>query len=118
MGEDATIDDISFEYKGYRIPYGYYKFLGDFGMFTPDGKAAPQKTLSLESYDFEEAKKFFSDAESLRRNEILQQFANGTVRDGFRLTRMWHTSDSVPSPSPDVRRLSAFLFSLRPLLVP
>ena len=84
VGENATIDDISFEYKGYRIPYGYYKFLGDFGMFTPDGKASPQKTLSLEDYDFEKAKAFFSDAESLRRNEILQQFANGTVRDGFR----------------------------------
>lgn len=88
VGEDATIDDISFEYKGYRIPYGYYKFLGDFGMFTPDGKAAPQKTLSLEGYDFEKAKAFFSDAESLRRNEILQQFANGTVRDEFRESGM------------------------------
>ena len=88
VDENATIDDISFEYKGYRIPYGYYKFLGDFGMFTPDGKAAPQKPLSLEGYDFEKAKEFFSDAESLRRTEILQQFANGTIRDGYRESDM------------------------------
>ena len=94
VDENATIDDISFEYKDsdgnvlYRVPYGYYKFLGDFGMFTPDGKAAPQKPLSLEGYDFEKAKEFFSDAESLRRTEILQQFANGTIRDGYRESEM------------------------------
>ena len=82
--QDATIADISFEYKGYTIPYGYYKFLGDFGMFTPDGKAAPQKPLSLEGYDFDKAVQFFSDAEGLRRNEILQQFANGAERRKYR----------------------------------
>ena len=84
----ATISDISFEYKGYRIPYGYYKFLGDFGMFTPDGKAAPQQPLSLEGYDFDKAVDFFSDAESLRRNEILQQFANGEKREEYRASKM------------------------------
>ena len=94
VDENATIDDISFEYKDsdgnvlYRVPYGYYKFLGDFGMFTPDGKAAPQKPLSLEGYDFEKAKEFFSDAESLRRTEILQQFANGKIRDEYRESKM------------------------------
>lgn len=80
VSQDATIEDISFQYKGYTIPYGYYKFLGDFGMFAPDGKAAPQQTLSLENYNFDKAVEFFSDAESLRRTEILQQFANGDVR--------------------------------------
>lgn len=84
LSVDATVDDISFEYKGYRIPYGYYKFLGDFGMFTPDGKASPAQTLSLESYDFDKAVKMFNDAESLRRNEILQQFANGEERAKYR----------------------------------
>lgn len=82
--QDATISDISFEYRGYTIPYGYYKFLGDFEMFDPDGNAAPQKTLSLESYDFGKAETFFKDAEKLRREEILQQFANGTEREKYR----------------------------------
>lgn len=81
---DATIDDISFTYKGYRIPYGYYKFLGDFGMFTPDGQVSTPKILSLENYDFDKAVKFFEDAESLRRNEILQQFSNGEERRKYR----------------------------------
>lgn len=84
VSEDATIEDISFQYKGYTIPYGYYKFLGDFGMFTPDGKASSQEVLSLKNYDFEAAKKFFADAEGLRRNEILQQFANGEERQKYR----------------------------------
>lgn len=78
--QDATIDDISFEYKGYRIPYGYYKCLGDFGMFTPDGKASKINRLSLKNYNFDEAEAFFSNAESLRRTEILQQIANGSER--------------------------------------
>ena len=82
--QDATIDDISFTYKGYRIPYGYYKFLGDFGMFTPDGRVSTPKVLSLENYDFDKAVKFFEDAESLRRNEILQQFSNGKERQKYR----------------------------------
>lgn len=92
--KDATIDDISFRHevrdangklvRTYRVPYGYYKFLGDFGMFTPDGKASPQKTLSLEAYDFDKAVDFFADAETLRRNEILQQFANGELREQYR----------------------------------
>ena len=84
VGADATINDISFEYMGYRIPYGYYKFLGDFGMFTPDGSAAPQQTLSLEGYNFDKAVNFFSDAENLRREEILQQFSNGKERQEYR----------------------------------
>lgn len=82
--QDATIDDISFEYKGYRIPYGYYKFLGDFGMFKPDGTASPHDTLSLNDYDFDKAENFFADAEGLRRTEILQQFANGEERRKYR----------------------------------
>lgn len=84
VSQDATVSDIAFKYKGYTIPYGYYKFLGDFGMFTPDGKASPHKVLSLNNYDFEKAVKFFSDSETLRRNEILQQFANGEERKKFR----------------------------------
>ena len=82
--QDATIADISFEYKGYTIPYGYYKFLGDFGMFTPDGKASPQEVLSLKNYDFGKAVEFFADAETLHRNEILQQFSNGEERQRYR----------------------------------
>lgn len=81
---NATIEDISFEYKGYRIPYGYYKFLVDFGMFKPNGSASPHETLSLKNYDFDKAVEFFSDAEKLRRNEILQQFANGEERRKYR----------------------------------
>lgn len=87
---EATIEDISFEYKDadgnvkYRVPYGYYKFLGDFGMFTPDGQASPQKVLSLKDYDFDKAVEFFSDSEKLHREEILQQFANGEEREYYR----------------------------------
>lgn len=81
---DATISDIAFEYKGYVIPYGYYKFLGDFGMFTADGKASPHDTLSLENYDFDKAEQFFANSEELRRNEILQQFANDGEREIYR----------------------------------
>ena len=88
VGADATVEDISFEYKGYRIPYGYYKFLGDFGMFKPDGKASPQEVLSLKSYDFDYAVDYFSDAETLRRNEILQQFSNGPEREAMRASGM------------------------------
>ena len=88
VGADATVDDISFEYKGYRIPYGYYKFLGDFGMFKPNGKASPQEVLSLKNYDFEYAVDYFSDAENLRRNEILQQFSNGPEREAMRASGM------------------------------
>lgn len=81
---NATVDSILFEYKGYRIPYGYYKFLGDFGMFKPNGKASPQKVLSLENYDFKKAVEYFSKPAELRREEILQQFDNETVREDYR----------------------------------
>jgi hypothetical protein len=84
VSENATVSAISFHYKGYVVPYGYYKFLGDFGMFTPDGKASPQKPLSLEHYDFDKAVSFFENAEHLRREEILQRFENGKVRDELR----------------------------------
>lgn len=83
VGKDATIDDISFKYKGYTIPYGYYKFLGDFSMFNTDGKASSHEVLSLANYDFDEAIKYFSNAEQLRRKEILQQFANGEERQKY-----------------------------------
>lgn len=83
VSQDATIEDISFEYKGYTIPYGYYKCLGDFGMFTPDGKASSHDVLSLNNYDFDKAEQFFADAETLRRNEILQQFANDGERQRY-----------------------------------
>ena len=88
VSQNATVDDISFEYSGYRIPYGYYKCLGDFGMFTPDGEASPIERLSLKDYKFDEAVEFFSDAESLRRNEILQQFENGFEREKYRKSDM------------------------------
>lgn len=84
VSQDATIDDISFEYDEYRIPYGYYKFLGDFGMFKADGTATPIETLSLENYDFDGAVEFFKDSEKLRTNELLQQFENGQVREQYR----------------------------------
>ena len=88
VSQDATVDDISFKYKGYTIPYGYYKFLGDFGMFTPDGEASPQEVLSLDNYDFDKAVDFFSNSEELRRNEILQQFSNGKERRMYRDSNM------------------------------
>lgn len=88
VSQDATIDDISFNYKGYQIPYGYYKFLGDFGMFKPNGEASPQAPLSLSNYDFDKAVDFFSNSEELRRNEILQQFANGEERQRYRESGM------------------------------
>ena len=84
VSEDATIDDISFKYGEYTIPYGYYKFLGDFGMFTPEGEASPIKPLSLAEYDFDKAVGFFDDAKALREKELLQQFENGKVRDEYR----------------------------------
>jgi hypothetical protein len=88
VSQDATIDDISFEYSGYRIPYGYYKCLGDFGMFKPNGDASPIKPLSLKNYNFAKAVKFFTDANSVRRNEILQQIANGEERERIRNSNM------------------------------
>lgn len=84
VSPDATVEDISFKYKGYTIPYGYYKFLGDFSMFTPDGKVSPHEVLSLNNYNFDKAEQFFADAEGLRRNEILQQFANDGERQKYR----------------------------------
>lgn len=86
--QNATVDAISFKYKGYTIPYGYYKFLGDFSMFTFDGKSSPHEVLSLAKYDFDKAVSFFKDAENVRREEILQQFANGTERDRLRKSKM------------------------------
>ena len=83
VSQDATIDDISFKYKGFTIPYGYYKCLGDFGMFTPNGKASTIERLSLKNYNFNEAVSFFSNAESVRRTEILQQIANGKERERY-----------------------------------
>ena len=83
VSEDATIEDISFEYKGYTIPYGYYKFLTDFGLFKPDGTASPQEVLSLKDYNFDKAVEYFENAEELRRNEILQQFSNGPEREYY-----------------------------------
>lgn len=88
VSQNASVDDISFEYKGYRIPYGYYKCLGDFGMFTPNGEASPIERLSLKDYNFDEAEAFFSDAETIRRNEILQQIANGEERERYRNSGM------------------------------
>ena len=84
VSQDATVDDISFKHGEYTIPYGYYKFLGDFGMFKPDGTAAPIEALSLENYDFDGAVKYFENAETLRTNELLQQFENGKVREEYR----------------------------------
>ena len=81
---NATVEDISFKYKGYTIPYGYYKFLVDFGVFTPEGKASPVKALSLKDYNFDKAVSFFSDSKKLRINELLQQIANGEERDKYR----------------------------------
>ena len=86
--QDATISDIAFEYKGYTIPYGYYKFLGDFNMFKPDGTASPHETLSLKDYNFEEAVDFFKNSEELHRNEILQQFSNGEKREEYRSSKL------------------------------
>lgn len=83
VSEDASIEDISFEYKGYTIPYGYYKFLTDFGLFKPDGTASPQEVLSLKDYNFDKAVEYFENAEELRRNEILQQFSNGSEREYY-----------------------------------
>ena len=88
VSQNATIDDISFEYSGYRIPYGYYKCLLDFGMFTPDGEASPIERLSLKDYNFGEAVEFFSDAETRQREEILQQFENGFEREKYRNSDM------------------------------
>ena len=82
--KNATVEDISFKYKGYTIPYGYYKVLIDFGLFKPDGKASPQKVLSLKDYDFDEAVKRFGKPKELRRTEVLQQFDNETERDKYR----------------------------------
>ena len=88
VSQNATVGDISFEYKGYKIPYGYYKCLGDYGMFKPNGEAAPAKVLSLKNYNFDEAVKYFENSETLRRNEILQQIANGEERERYRNSNM------------------------------
>lgn len=82
--EDATADDISFDYKGYTIPYGYYKFLVDFRVFKEDGTASPHEILSLKNYDFDKAVQFFGDSEERRRKEALQQFTNGEEREKYR----------------------------------
>ena len=80
----ATLESLTFKYKGYTIPYGYYKVLTDFGLFKPNGKASPQEILSLKNYDFKEAAERFSNVEKVRREEILQQFDNETVREEYR----------------------------------
>ena len=81
--ETATVEDISFKYDEYTIPYGYYKFVGDFGMFKPDGSAAPIEPLSMKDYDFDKAIDFFSNSEKLHTNELLQQFDSGTILEQF-----------------------------------
>ena len=53
-------------------------------MFKPNGEASPHEVLSLKDYDFNAAEKFFKDAETVRRNEILQQFANGEERARYK----------------------------------
>lgn len=85
---NATVDTVSFEYKGYRIPYGYYKFLGDFSMFKPNGKASPQEVLSLSKYNFKKAVEYFAKPAELRREEVLQQFDNETVREDYRKSNL------------------------------
>ena len=82
--KDATVESVSFKYKGYTIPYGYYKCLGDFSMFTPNGKASPQEVLSLKDYNFDQAIDLFKKADTLKVNELLQQFSNGEVRAKYR----------------------------------
>ena len=67
---------------------GYYKFLGDFSVFKPNGEASPHEVLSLKDYDFNVAEKFFKDAETVRRNEILQQIANGEKREELRKSKL------------------------------
>ncbi len=84
VSQDATIDDISFKHGEYTIPYGYYKFLGDFGMFKAGGTASPIETLSLEKYDFDNAVAYFDNAKNLRTTELLQQLENGEVREQYR----------------------------------
>lgn len=79
----ATADTVAFTYKGYTIPYGYAKLLGDFSMFDAEGNAVPIKRLSLAEYDFPAAEAFFADAASLRRTELLQQVANDGERDRY-----------------------------------
>ena len=88
VGENATIDDISFKHGEYRVPYGYYKFLGDFSMFTPNGKASPHDVLSLKDYKFDDAVEFFEKQSDIKRNEILQQFANDGERERYRNSDM------------------------------
>lgn len=81
--KDATIDDISFKYGEYTIPYGYYKFLGDFGMFKMDGSASPIELLSLENYDFDKAVAYFENKSELYQKELLRQLENGSVRERY-----------------------------------
>lgn len=81
LGIDASLDTLTFKYKEYTIPYGYYKCLGDFSMFKPNGEASPHEVLSLKNYKFNEAVKFFDDSKKLSRTEILQQIANGELRE-------------------------------------
>lgn len=86
--KSATVSDISFEHKGYTVPYGYYKCLVDFSIFKPNGEASPHDVLSLKGYDFDKAAQTFSDKERIRRTEILQQFANGEEREKYRNSDM------------------------------
>lgn len=79
----ATADTVAFTYKGYTVPYGYAKLLGDFSMFDAEGNAVPIERLSLAEYDFSAAEAFFADAASLRRTELLQQVANDGERDRY-----------------------------------
>lgn len=93
VDNDATIDDISFKHGEYRVPYGYYKFIGDFSMFAPGGEASPHDVLSLKDYDFDVAVAFFKKGNNIRRNEILQQFANDGERRKYRDSNM--TADEL-----------------------
>lgn len=78
LGLNLSDSEIYFEYKAkngetWKVPYGYYKFLGDYQVFKPDGTESMPIPLTLDGYDFDELASRFSDKESIARTELLQQ---------------------------------------------
>ena len=65
-------------YKHYQKMYAEFSALNK-GANAYEGKPSPHEVLSLKDYGFDDAVKFFENAETVRRNEILQQFANGEI---------------------------------------
>ncbi len=66
------------------------------------GTAHGQNALSLANYDFDGMVKYYENGEALRRNQILQQFANGETREQYRRSDM--TTEQLEAEAEKLRK--------------